>query len=342
MGKSNLCWTLLADANRQRIPIRLYVSDPKGGVELDALEGHVGEINGNMDVHHYAKTPTATAKMIETLEGGMQKRQEVMKARGQRVHVPTKEDPLTVLILDETLSLVDILKKGVDSPLGRIAFMGGAVGYVVWANLQVAQVETVGRFRDLVPQRLCLATPSTGVTNAVLGDGTDALGAKCNQIRTPGVGYSYADGDFHPSKFRVAMVTDAETRLVAAGKIPQGMLTDQGQRRALYRWYGMDATGGEVLLYVGKTNDLGRRTREHMDGGADWTEEVTHNRVEWFPDERTVLAAEKKAIQDEHPQYNVVHNDSRFGKMPKDVAGAKKMAKGTWSLVREAAGRGDL
>jgi hypothetical protein len=136
------------------------------------------------------------------------------------------------------------------------------------------------------------------------------------------------------------MVTDAETRLIAAGKIPQGMLTDQGQRRALYRWYGIDATGAEVLLYVGKTNDLGRRTREHMDGGADWTGEVTHNRVEWFPDERTVLAAEKKAIQEEHPQYNVVHNDSRFGRMPRDVAGAKKMAKGTWSLVREAAGHG--
>jgi GIY-YIG catalytic domain-containing protein len=71
---------------------------------------------------------------------------------------------------------------------------------------------------------------------------------------------------------------------------------------ALYRFF--DA-GGD-LLYVGVTSDPGRRWGRHAND-KPWWHEVDRIEIERYPDRETVLAAERKAIQDEHPRYNVVH-----------------------------------
>ena len=71
---------------------------------------------------------------------------------------------------------------------------------------------------------------------------------------------------------------------------------------ALYRFF--DA-GGD-LLYVGITNDPGRRWGRHA-SDKPWWHEVDRIEIERYPDRTSVLAAERKAIQEEHPRYNVAH-----------------------------------
>lgn len=75
---------------------------------------------------------------------------------------------------------------------------------------------------------------------------------------------------------------------------------------ALYRFY--DAVG--QLLYVGITNNIPRRLGQHSDTKA-WFHDTTNITVEHHATRTIALAAEKSAIQVEHPKYNLVHNHGR-------------------------------
>jgi hypothetical protein len=220
-----------------------------------------------------------------------------------------------VTILDETLPLTELLKKGTDSPLGRVAFTGAAAGYVVWANTQVAQVDSIGRFRDLIPQRICFATPNPQVTDSVLGQGSESAGAKCSEINTPGVGFSHSEGDRVARKFRAAFVPDSVTRLVAMGRLPQDVMDaaevppdDASGRTALYRWYSAADASYYRPAYIGISYDVLRREAEHNDALREFMAGDVRRRVEWYPTRKAALAAEKLAIVAEKPLFNVQHN----------------------------------
>lgn len=71
---------------------------------------------------------------------------------------------------------------------------------------------------------------------------------------------------------------------------------------ALYRFF---AENGE-LLYVGITNDPGRRWGQHAHD-KPWWHEVTRAEIERHPDRPAALLAEKAAIVAERPRYNVLH-----------------------------------
>ncbi len=71
----------------------------------------------------------------------------------------------------------------------------------------------------------------------------------------------------------------------------------------LYRWY--DAA--DALLYVGISNDLARRTGQHMDD-KPWMAEAVRCDATSYPDRASALAAEERAIYAENPRYNIVHN----------------------------------
>jgi len=312
-GKSNAVWALLADAIRTNTPVRLYVSDPKGGVELNVLEAMLGQTGSLVEVRQYAKTPAETVKMIEALEGAMHARQRWMTEAKVRQVQPDWENPLVVLILDETLPLTDLLKRGTDSALGRIAYTGAAAGYVVWACTQVAQIDSIGRFRDLVPQRICFATPNPQVTDSVLGQGAEAAGARCSDIKLAGVGFSYSEDQSHPRKFRAAFVTDEETRIIAAGKVPQAMVDAEIEDKGatLYRWYDKDpdAYPDATLGYVGISYDVLRREAEHnADARAFMEGEKVTRKAEQWPSRKLALEAERRAIETEKPLYNRQHN----------------------------------
>lgn len=74
------------------------------------------------------------------------------------------------------------------------------------------------------------------------------------------------------------------------------------QVHALYRFYGGDGS----LLYIGITNNPGRRWAQH--GRAKpWWHEVDRIELERYPTRAAVLSAEVAAIQAERPRHNVIH-----------------------------------
>lgn len=72
---------------------------------------------------------------------------------------------------------------------------------------------------------------------------------------------------------------------------------------ALYRFYASDG----ALLYIGITLNPGARWPKHRDN-KPWWSEVAEVRLESHPSRQAVLDAERAAIIDERPRYNVVHN----------------------------------
>lgn len=80
-------------------------------------------------------------------------------------------------------------------------------------------------------------------------------------------------------------------------------MTDGSQRlHVLYRF--RDKRGH--LLYVGQSNDALRRAGEHR-RGKDWIGSVVLMEWEWVPADK-VDELERRAIESEHPRYNVQHN----------------------------------
>ena len=74
-------------------------------------------------------------------------------------------------------------------------------------------------------------------------------------------------------------------------------------RYQLYRLY--DGTGD--LIYIGRTCSIGARFDQHAKK-QPWWHEVVDCRIELFPDYETLVKAERIAIKQEAPRYNVVHN----------------------------------
>lgn len=75
------------------------------------------------------------------------------------------------------------------------------------------------------------------------------------------------------------------------------------ERTALYRCYA----AGDLLLYVGITKRLGRRWSEHAKV-QPWWFRVDRQTVNWLPSRGDAMAAEKAAIVDELPLFNIVHS----------------------------------
>jgi len=65
-----------------------------------------------------------------------------------------------------------------------------------------------------------------------------------------------------------------------------------------------------VLLYVGCCRDVERRTSGHM-SNSPWYDEIADITSEEYPDRKSGLKAEKKAIQEGKPLYNIMHHPDR-------------------------------
>lgn len=74
---------------------------------------------------------------------------------------------------------------------------------------------------------------------------------------------------------------------------------------ALYRYY--DAA--DVLLYVGMTGDLAERELEHI-RDSTWMDFAARSTIERFPTRSEAEDAERDAIRDEAPLFNIAHNDT--------------------------------
>ncbi len=83
----------------------------------------------------------------------------------------------------------------------------------------------------------------------------------------------------------------------------------------LYRLFGADGT----LLYTGVSDDWTRRLRQHWQT-KQWAVEILRVTLEIYPDRVAVLAAERKAIKAEKPQFNIQHNHRHSPPVPEAPA----------------------
>lgn len=74
-------------------------------------------------------------------------------------------------------------------------------------------------------------------------------------------------------------------------------------KQTLYRFWSHN----HELLYIGISSNLPQRITEHRQNKKWWTDIATIT-VEHFPDRASVSAAEKIAIQNERPLWNIAHN----------------------------------
>jgi len=238
-GKGSVLWSLLRGLGPAVAAglVELWVCDPKGGMELAF---------GRPMFSRFATTTETIADLLDDAVTVLQDRTARLSGV-TRLHTPTVDEPLIVLVVDEIASLTAYvtdreLKKRIGAALPLLLSQGRAPGVVVLAAVQDPRKEVLP-FRDLFPVRVALRMTEPDQPDLVLGSGARERGARAEEIprSLPGVGYVLHDGNPDPIRVRAAYVDDTEiNRTVLTYRPPSAaggwtpdlgsFLGDQGDR----------------------------------------------------------------------------------------------------------------
>ncbi len=208
-GKGSYIWSLLraVAAGIRSGLVKVWAFDPKGGMELAA---------GMPLFDRFAcKDFKAMADMLEEAVEVMQERTDRLRGR-TRQHIPTADDPLYLIIIDELATLTAYLtdrqvKDRIKAALGILLTQGRAVGVHVVACLQDPRKEVLP-FRNLFPTRVGLRLSEAKEVDLALDEGARDRGALCDRIpkgpRYAGTAYVVLDGDPTPIRIRLSYPTD--------------------------------------------------------------------------------------------------------------------------------------
>jgi S-DNA-T family DNA segregation ATPase FtsK/SpoIIIE len=191
--------------------VEVWVCDPKRGMEF-AFAAPM-----------FARFEYTTDPMIGLLADavdGMQERGD--RLRGvTRLHTPTVDDPLVLIIVDEVAALTDVLgsrrqREEAQDHLRLLMQQGRAIGYSVIAALQDPAKSGVP-YRNLFTVRVALALTEPTEPDMVLGKGARDRGALCDRIPdwAKGCGYVLLDGQSDPTYVRAGYVTDDDIKAAA-------------------------------------------------------------------------------------------------------------------------------
>jgi S-DNA-T family DNA segregation ATPase FtsK/SpoIIIE len=213
-GKGSVLWSLvraLAGGISSGL-VRLWVIDPKGGMEF--------AMGRPLFARFACKSFEAMADLLDEAVTVMRERQERL-AGHVRVHTPTTDDPLIVVVIDEMAALTAYLQDGelrkrIAGSLGLLLSQGAGVGVLVVAALQDPR-KVVLPFRDLFPTRIALGLTEESQVDMVLGDGARDRGALADQMPrwAKGVGYVILDGTPEPMRVRFSYISDDDIRQLA-------------------------------------------------------------------------------------------------------------------------------
>jgi len=147
-----------------------------------------------------------------------------MFAGHQRDHTPTRDHPLTVVLVDEVAFLTAYqpdrkLRERVMNALATLTTQGRAVGYSVVAALQDPRKDVL-TIRNLFPDRIAMRLDEPEQVDMVLGDGARDRGAACELISTDpavgaGVAFVQLEADPDPVRVRAGWVTDTDIQAMA-------------------------------------------------------------------------------------------------------------------------------
>jgi S-DNA-T family DNA segregation ATPase FtsK/SpoIIIE len=214
-GKGSVVWSLIAGiapAVRDGW-VALWVIDPKGGMELGRgtdLFARFSFDAGESSLALLRDAATILAERANRLRGVT------------RQHVPTVNEPLILIVIDELASLTAYqsdrkIRAELEQALGLILSQGRAVGVSVVACVQDPSKEVIS-LRQLFPTRVGLRMSEPSQVGMALGMGARERGALCDLIsdREPGVAYVAEDGTADITRVRSFFVSDEDIDLLAA------------------------------------------------------------------------------------------------------------------------------
>lgn len=218
-GKGSVVWSILtglAPLIRDGI-VQAWVIDPKGGMEFGrgtALFARFAYDTTDQTLGLLRDAATILTDRADRLRGLT------------RQHVPTIQEPLILVVIDELASLTAYqtdrkVAAEITQLLGLILSQGRAVGVSVIGCVQDPAKDVVA-MRQLFPTRIGLRLAEATQVGMVLGAGAREAGALCDQISDalPGVGYVTEDGTPATSRVRAFHVTDADIDALAIGYRP--------------------------------------------------------------------------------------------------------------------------
>lgn len=218
-GKGSVLWSLIlgvAPAVSAGL-VRLWVIDPKGGMELAA---------GAPLFDRFAHGGTEEyAALLEDAVHGLRARAARLRGVTRKLE-PSAEEPLCVIVVDELASLTAYvgdpeLRRRITDALSLILSQGRAVGVVVVAATQDARKEVVG-MRDLFPVRVALRTAEPSQADLLLGRGARERGARTESIPDSSPGVAFVAQEESPEPVRVRFGYADDDRIAElAGEYPR-------------------------------------------------------------------------------------------------------------------------
>lgn len=233
-GKGSVIWSTLhalAPLIRDGL-VSVWCLDPKGGMELAPGRGMFARfVYGDPDEPSALGEAGSAyelefAAVLEDAVAVMRRRQAALRGR-TRLHTPTVDEPLVLVVVDEIASLTAYVvdreaKRRIASALSLLLSQGRAVGVTVIGAVQDPRKEVLS-MRDLFPTRIALRLIEADQVGLVLGQGARARGARCDQIpeNLPGVGYVGLEGVAEPVRVRFAHITDAHITALCHSYAPR-------------------------------------------------------------------------------------------------------------------------
>ncbi|MFF0493599.1 FtsK/SpoIIIE domain-containing protein [Nocardia sp. NPDC004068] len=223
-GKGSVLWSILlglGPAIKAGV-VDVWLADPKGGAEFGRGENRL-----------FVRFATDAATILATLEEAvraMDERLASMRAAGVRKHVPTSDEPLILIIIDEAASLSSYADRADQERFrqltGQLLSKGRAAAVSVVAALQDPSKETMPN-RQLFPVRVGLRLDEPTQTTMVHGQGSRLRGARCDEISsdTPGVGYVGEDGTTEFVRVRAFWIDDDQADAIVDTYSPAPEIT---------------------------------------------------------------------------------------------------------------------
>ncbi|NEW58144.1 hypothetical protein GV794_21170 [Nocardia cyriacigeorgica] len=205
-GKGSVLWSIISGIGPaiKAGLVDVWMADPKGGMEF---------WRGRRLWVRFEWDGPGILAMLEEAVQLMDERAARLRDAGLRKLVPTVDEPLILIVIDEAAALSSYATREDQERFrqltGLLLSKGRAVGFSVIAALQDPSKETMPN-RQLFPVRIGLRLDEPTQTAMVHGQGARDRGARCDEIsdQTPGVGYVGEDGTTEFVRVRAFWVSD--------------------------------------------------------------------------------------------------------------------------------------